>query len=470
MSSAEPVVEPLRARGRTRAVSVLLVGSVVVYGLLESMLIPALPLIQHGVGASAAEIGWVLSGLLLAGAVSAPVIGRLADVRDRRAVLLGVFAVICAGIACAGLATSIAVLAVGQALQGVGLGLVPLAVGILRDTEPPEKLRTANGVLVGSMAVASAAGVLLAGPLLTLVHYTWLYWLALLVLVPLAVLAAVVMPAYPPAARGRVDWAGAILLGIGLVAVLLGLTFVPTAGWTSPLVLGLAVIAAAALAAFVAVELRIANPLVDLRLGSRVVAVVCLISFVVGFAGAVLYLAIPTIVATPPEAGYGLGSTPSIVGLVLFPLGALGAIVSPFTGRLERLVGSRTVMLISGVLTAASGAIMLGGQHNGATLAVAAGVLGVATGIGLTQGVNIIALSLPPERVASVTGVSYVIRSVGGAVGAQVTATVMATDLAPNLPVPSWGAITTTFFVSIGMAVLATALAGTLPARLAPLH
>lgn len=467
MSSEAAVSGPPVAQGRARSVSVLLVGCVVIYGLLEAMILPALALIQQGIGATPAQAGWIISAMALTGGVATPVVGRLADLRDRRVVLLGVLAIACVGIATAGLASSVAVFAIGQGLQGVGIGLVPLAIGIVRDTEPPEKLRRANGLLVGGMAVANASGVLLAGPVLTVLSYQWLYWIALIVLVPLTVLAVRVMPSYPPVTRGRVDWAGATLLSIGLVALLLGVTFVASTGWTSAPVLGLGAVAILALAVFVAVERRVAEPLVNLRLGGRAVAIVHVTAFAAGMSSAVVLIAVPTIVAAPAATGYGLGLTPVVTGLIMFPLGVLGAIVSPLTGRLEKLVGSRMVMVLSGVLFLGAGLVMVGGRSNAVVLAAGAGLVGVAVGFGLTQGVNIIALTLPADRVASVSGVAYVLRSVGSAVGAQVAATVTALELLPGTQLPTWDAITWAFLGASAVGLVVAVVSFWLPARLA---
>jgi predicted MFS family arabinose efflux permease len=151
--------------GEPRLTLVVLALAVFSYSALETMLAPALPLIQQAVGASTPAIAWVFTGVLLSGAVSTPVISRLADTRDKRGVLLGVLIVVCAGTLVAALATSVAVLIVGQLLQGAGLGLVPLGVGIVRDTQPPARMRSANGLIIGVAALSSAVGLLVAGPI-----------------------------------------------------------------------------------------------------------------------------------------------------------------------------------------------------------------------------------------------------------------------------------------------------------------
>jgi predicted MFS family arabinose efflux permease len=87
---------PVSRGRRAPAVATLfaLTAGLFAYSTLETMLSPALPMIQKAIGASTPAIAWVFTGLLLAGAVSTPVIGRLADVRDKRPVLLGVLVVV----------------------------------------------------------------------------------------------------------------------------------------------------------------------------------------------------------------------------------------------------------------------------------------------------------------------------------------------------------------------------------------
>lgn len=119
-----------------------------------------------------------------------------------------------------------------------------------------------------------------------------------------------------------------------------------------------------------------------------------------------------------------------------------------------------------GVLFLVAGLVMVGGRSDIVILAVGSGLVGVAVGLGLTQGVNIIALTLPADRVASVSGVAYVLRSVGAAVGAQVFATVMALDLVPGTPLPSWNAITWAFLGASAVGAVVAVVSFGLPARL----
>jgi MFS family permease len=440
---------------------------VLVYSVLESMLVPALPLIQQGVGASTASITWVFTGLLLSGAICTPLIGRLADLHNKKAVFFGVWGVAVVGVLLAAVATSIGVLAIGQVLQGAGLGFVPLAIGILRDTRPAEKAKSGNGVLVGMSALGSVAGLLLAGPLLTVLSYHWLYWLPLAALVLLGIVAAVVLPSTPATGEGRIDWAGAVLLSVGLFAVLIALTEAPTWGWSSAKFLTLACAGVVLVAVFTVVERRVERPLVDLQVGGKAVLVTCVVSFTAGWATYAVFLSLPTIVAAPPAAGYGLGATPTTTGLLLLPLGLAGAASAALTGRLERLLGSKTVMVLSCVPLVAASAILFLARHEGGMLALASGLAGLGVGVGLTQAMNIVSSSVPAERMASASGFLLVVRSVGGTLGAQVSGSVLASDLVPGTPLPTWSSFGTIFVISIVVGFGALAASVALPRRVA---
>lgn len=458
----------IETRPRTGFPTTAVLGGVVlVLSLLESMLVPALPLIEHGVGASAASITWVFTGLLLSGSVCTPLIGRLADIHNKKTVFLVVCGVVAVGVLLSAVATSIVVLAIGQILQGAGLGFAPLAIGILGDTQSPEKARTGNGLIIGMSALGSVAGLLLSGPLLTVLPYNWLYWLPLAALVILGIVAVPVLPSTPAGGLGTVDWMGAVLLSTGLFAVLIALTEAPTWGWSSMPFLGLVALGVVLLAGFAMVELKIEQPLVDLRAGGKAVIVTCVVAFAVGWAVYAVYLSLPTIVAAPPVTGYGLGATPTTSGLLLLPLGVFGAVSAVLTGRLERILGSKTLMVLSCLPIVASSAILFLARHDGTVLALASALAGLGIGVGLTQAMNIVASSVPIERLASASGFLLVLRQVGGTLGAQVSGSVLASDLIPRTPLPTWFSFGAIFWIStvVGLAAIAASLA--LPRRLA---
>ena len=119
------------------------------YSLLETMIAPAMPLFQEVYGASAMELGLVMASLLLVGAVSMPLVGRLGDLYDKRLVLVGTLAITSVGIVMAACSRNITELAIGQALQGFAFGIMPVAVGLMNEGLDPRKAAIANGLIVG---------------------------------------------------------------------------------------------------------------------------------------------------------------------------------------------------------------------------------------------------------------------------------------------------------------------------------
>lgn len=389
-----------------------------VYQLLDMMISPALPLIQREFAASPAEVAWVYIGSLLCAAISTPIAGSLADRYDKRLMLAGLAAIACTGVLIAGLAPNVAVLSIGQTLQGVGLGILPVTVGLFRDTLPPERVATGNGLVVGVGAFASALGLIISGPITTLLGFRWIFFLALIGLVAAGIWAWIAVPSTPGAAGGRIDWMGGALLAIGLGLLMFGFTVLSGSGLAAawPLLGGSAVL----LVAWAVVELRVADPLVDLRLlAGRSASAVTAIGFMYGFAAYGLFMALPLMLAAPVESGYGMGADASQIGLYLVPLGLAGTAIAPFVGKLTRVFGRRTV-LVTGSVLISGGAAMPAFLHSSPwQVVVAVTLIGLGTSIGLTAALNVIAADVPAERAAGVSGVLYVAKTVGGSFGAQ---------------------------------------------------
>jgi MFS family permease len=443
----------------------VLVALSTAYTLLESLLGPAVPVIQKAFSTTPAAAAWIFTGLTLAGVISMPLVTRLTDVRDKRPLFLAVTLIVCIGVLISGTAPSIAVLAVGQVLQGVGLALLPLSISVARATQPEKRIKRANGLLVGAALFGSAPGVLLAGPLLSVVHsFRWLYFIPLFILVPLTVFAFWVIPSLPARHKAPVDFAGAALLGTGLTVLLVGLTLAPTTGWASPTFLIAVGIALVLLATFVAVERRIENPLVDFRLGGRIVITVCLLCFAAGYANMTLFVALPTMAGAPAATGYGLAGSTTLAGLLLLPMAVLGTIAAALNRPLRVRIGSRGVMVLAGLLLVASVALILV-NTSVAALALSSTLIGAGIGFGLTEAVNLAVENVPADRVASVTGLVYISRNTGATFGAQIGSSILATALIPTLGVPSWSGLATMFSVALVVAIAAMAGGAAVPGR-----
>ncbi|MFE4667023.1 MFS transporter [Streptomyces sp. NPDC056716] len=475
MQSTPPLSTPAPAgtvrRGSARGALFAVVTMFFGYMMLENGLPAAFPTMQQALGVSAPAIAWVFTGLMMSNAILTPLTGRLGDIRDKRTVLIGAMVAVAVGTLLPALAENVVLLTAGQILQGAGGGYMALAVGLLNDTQSPERARMGNGLLFAAGGVGTVAGLLITGIVLTALPYTSLYWIALAVMLVAIAVAWKSVPAAPPVKQGRVDWSGAALFAAGLACVLLGITLAAEHGWSSPPVLGLILGGVAVLAVFAAVELRIPEPLVELRLlRGRPVLLTCAVAFVAGFGTTALLVSIPMLVALPAATGYGLGGTATLTGLYLLPLGVVALIAAPLTGRLERRIGVRWVIALSNAAMLAGALILLAVPHAPWVIAVASGMVGLTIGVGMTQAMNIVMATVPAERVASVSALSLVARSVGGALGSQITAGLVAGSTIPGTPLPAWDGFASVFVVLGGIGLVALLLSLVFPARLTPRH
>lgn len=456
-----------RGRGAATATLCVVTAALFVYSTLETMLSPALLVIQREVGSSTNAIAWVFTGLLLSGAVSTPLVGRMADVWDKRRVLLWVLAIVSFGTLLSAIATNIVVLTAGQVLQGIGLSLVPLSVGIIRDTQPAQRVAAGNGLIIGTAASSTAVGLLIVGPILNVLPYGYLFWIPFVVLVASFVVAWVVVPSCPPSKAGRIDWPGAALLAVGLALVLVGISRSSVSGWTSPLVLSLILVGLVVLAVFVAVELRVSDPMVDLRLLSqRAVMLTCIVSFAVGFGITAGFVLVPEIVQSPTSTGYGLAGSVLDTGLFLLPLGIVGTGVAPLTGWLERLITARGVMIVSSCTMVGYALVLLAAPGHAWVLLIATALLGLTVGLGLTCVMNLVVATVPEDRTASVSGLSFVVKNIAGTLGGQIGAVLLSRSTIAGTGLPAWSGFRWTFLLAAAISVVAILFSVALPRRL----
>jgi len=453
--------------GDSRLTIVVLALAVFAYSALEVMLALALPLIQQATGASLPAIAWAFTGMLLSGAVATPLVGRLADVRDKRHILLVLLVALATGTLTSAVATSLPMLIAGQLVQGMGLGLIPLSVAIVRDTQPSERMKSYNGILLAVPPLAFAVALVGSGYIVTKLSYTWIFWPPLALLVLALAAAWLIVPSCPAREAGRVDWLGAALLAVALSSLLIGVTLSTEWGWLSTQFLMLAAVSVIFFCLFTAVELRTDAPLVNLRLlAGRSVVHASVVSFIVGFGGFSIFVLVPLIVAAPTSTGYGLGASGTLAGVCLLPMGIFGTLSAPLAGRLERLIGGRAVLAVGAAAVPVSNLVMLLAPGNAAAIMVAAAISGMASGLGLTQAMNLVVALVPAQHTTSVGGLTFVIRSVGGTLGGQLAASIVASSPLPGAPqLSSWHGYVLAFSVFAALCALAVVLILALPIK-----
>jgi MFS family permease len=398
--------------------------AVFVNATLETMLVPALPDIRTALNLTPSQMTWVFTALTLSAAVSLPLLGRLADIFGSRQVLVAVFSAITIGISLALFGGSFETLLLGQVLQGPGMALVPLSVAMLSATSA-DRSSLSTAPLMLAAATSTAAGLLLAGVVLNWTDYRGLFWMALIPNVVILVIAVISMqnPRRVESSQPRlseIDWLGAVLLASALLAGLIAVTLVEKIGWTAPLVLGLLTAALVIAVLWVWRSRRARSPIIDLALlGDPAIGRAAIIQAATGFGTFSTFVLVPMLIVSAESAG-GLGLDGSAAGYALAPFG-IASILAPMTvAPLRKRLGAALVMIIGSIFATAS-PLTLAVAPNIWIVAAATAALGFGIGLILTQTFDLVGSIVPPERVASIGGLVYVLKMIGAAVGGQVT-------------------------------------------------
>ncbi|MEO8970523.1 MAG: DHA2 family efflux MFS transporter permease subunit [Ktedonobacteraceae bacterium] len=308
----------------------------------------ALPTIGQDLHAPLSTVSWTISGYALMIGVLPMGIGRLGDLWGQRAVYLAGLAIFCVGSFACGLAPSITTLIVFRVIQGIGAAIMtPGTLAIIIRAFPSEQHGLAIGIYGGISGLGLIAGPVLGGLLVQAGSWRWIF----LVNISLGVVALVMTVLFVPESREEsravpVDWAGLLLLSVGLLCLLFGFTRAGDAGWVNSVVIGSCVSGIVLLALFVITERRVHWPLVDLRLfRNRPFITGCLSFF---FFSAALFGSQPYWSLFMQNTW---GFSPLQGGLAFLPSTGLIVLLTPLSGILAQRARARLdVLLIFGLL------------------------------------------------------------------------------------------------------------------------
>jgi MFS family permease len=390
------------------------------YSLQQTMIVPALPSLQHDLHTSTAWATWLLTAFLLVSAVATPVLGKLGDQYGKERFLL----------------ISLLVFFVGMvsAILGVGGGLGLVLSGALVDYASWRWLFIVGAIFVGVATVG-----------------VWRY-----------------VPESPVKTPSRLDPPGVLLLSGLLVALLLALTEGPVWGWGSPRTVALFGASVVLSLLWVRTELRVPEPMVDMRMmAKRTVLFTNLTAIFTGFAMFGAFVLLPSLMQTHPGGAihYGFGLSPTATGLYLLPGGVLGFVAGPAAGRLGTRYGSR-LPLVAGMLLSAAGIALLAVLH-AHPLEISLGMVFIGVGVpfAFAAMAKLIVDAVRPSETGVATGMNTVMRTVGAVIGGQVGAAIVSADTLAHSSIPAESAFIAAFWVSAGIAVVGAVLARFIPAR-----
>jgi EmrB/QacA subfamily drug resistance transporter len=413
----------------------------IAFALQQTMVIPALPVLQRELDTTTTWVTWVLTVFLLAASVATPILGKLGDQYGKERLLVICLSLFLLGSIIAACAWNIWVLIGARAIQGAGGAIFPLSFGIIRDEFPREKVGVAIGLVSSVFGIGGGVGIVLSGVIVDHVSWRWLFIVGAVAVAVAVVLVHRFVPESPIKTPSRVDFVGAALLSGGLICLLVALTEGERWGWTSSRTLGLLAASAVLLVTWGWAELRIREPMVDMRmLGRRDVLFTNLTALVAGFAMFSCFVLVPYFVQIPNGltdsvqqlVDYGFGASTTEAGLYLLPSSVTLLFAGPLTGLIGRRLGFKWPLAAGLFLTALASAFLAEWHDEPWHIVFSMAVLGVGVGFAFAAMATLITESVRPSETGVATGMNTVMRTVGGVIGGQIGAALLAAHSIPG--------------------------------------
>lgn len=408
------------------AITAVLALSGTVVALMQTLVVPLLPDFPRILGITADDASWLVTATLLASAVATPIVSRSADMYGKRKMMVVCLAIMVAGSVIAAVGGSFLWLVIGRTLQGFASALIPVGISIMRDELPKEKMGSAVALMSATLGIGSAMGLPLAGVLYESLGWASIFWVSAAAGALLLVAVALVVPESKVRTPGRFDYAGALVLSAALAALLLAISKGGAWGWGSEPVLLLFLTAAILLAAWVPYELKVSQPMVDLRTsGRRPVLMTNVASLLIGFAMFANMLLTTQQLQLPTATGYGFGLNVITAGLCMVPSGLAMVIFAPVSGRIIRVFGGKSALIAGAVVMTVGYVSRVFFYDSIAWVIIGSTVVSVGTAVAYAAMPTLIMGVVPITETASANGLNSLVRSIGTSTSSAAVAAVL---------------------------------------------
>ncbi|WP_404289852.1 MFS transporter [Glutamicibacter arilaitensis] len=456
---------PIRSVPAWATTAILALCGMVV-ALQQTLVIPLLPDFPVILDVSAEDSSWLVTATLLSAAIFTPVISRMADMYGKRKMLLLALAVMTLGSLVAAIGGTFGALIAGRAMQGFASSLIPVGISVLRDELPKEKVASAVALMSATLGIGSALGMPMSGLLYNAFGWESLFWvsagLGLVFLVGVLLLVKESTITTP----GRFDISGALVLSVILTAALLAVTKGASWGWNSPLTLGLFALALALLAGWIPLQLRVNQPMVDLRTAvKRPVLLTNVASFFLCVAMFVNMLVTTQQLQIPTQTGYGFGLSVLVAGLAMVPSGLAMVFLSPVAGAMLNRWGGKPTMVFGAAIMALTYVARVFLDDAVWQVIVGATLVNVGVAFSYAAMPTLIMSAVPITETASANGVNALIRSLGTSAASALTGLILANLVVEHngVGLPSIDALHLSFWLAALAAAIGIGIALFIP-------
>jgi EmrB/QacA subfamily drug resistance transporter len=409
----------------------ILAMSLLVISVGNTILNVALPTIQGELDASSSELQWIVDGYMLVYAGLLLAAGTLGDRFGRRKALIAGLLTFAAGSVLAAMAGSATELIASRALMGVGAaGIMPTTLSILTNIFPDDERPKAIAIWAAVAGLGVAIGPISGGWMLEHMSYTGIFLFNLPAVALCLIGALRLVPESRDPESPRLDWPGVGLSIAGLTAVVWGLIEAPERGWSDPVILAAFAGGAAVLAAFVAWERRVEQPMLQVGVfrNLRFTAASASITFVYFALMGVMYF-----MTTYLQSVLGLSALDA--GIRMLPIAGGILLTAKPAVVLTRRIGTK-VVVATGLAVVSGGLILVSGL-DAATgdleLCLTLASLGAGIGLAMSPATEAIMGSLPKAKAGIGSAMNDVVREVGGTLGIAVLGSILATSYASSM-------------------------------------
>jgi MFS family permease len=434
-----------------------------------TMIYVALPTLIREFG-DPVTAGWLVTSHGLIGTSAALMAGRLGDIYGRKRVLQIMLVIAILGSILSAVTTDFYLVLLGRALQGCATALIPLSIGILRESLPKERLPVAIGLMTTGMGMGTATGLVLGGWIID--HYPWhtLFVVSTVMLIIAYVAIRLMIPANPGTPpRNPIDWVEGILPVPGITAVLLGISLSSTMGWINPTVIGLIAVGLAIMAYWARRSLGAQEPFINLRLlASRNVAVTIALAVLLSMGTLQITIVFSAYSQNPTWTMAGLGLSATIAGLAKLPSNVLSFFAGPLSGWMQQKRGLRLPILVASLLATLGWVMALSFPTTILQIVLLMCVISFGTTMLNAALPNIVVASVPQERTSEAIGALSVLRGMAQSIGSQVIAVMLAVGAVASADGGARMPSATGFYVTMGWIAALTLAAALLAFALRP--
>lgn len=359
---------------------------------------------------------WLLTAFLLVGAVSGPLIGKLADMYGKRRLLLACVGVAAAGSFLSAIAPNYATVIAGRALSGVLIPCVFLGYALIRDIFPAKTVALSVSIVTSGLGLIAIPAPFLTGWFIDNHGFRSIFWFFTIAMLVFGAMIYFTTPESSVRLRSGIDFVGAVLLGAGIAGILIALSFGPTWGWKNGSTLTYLFAGIALVVAWIFTAGIVRDPLVDLSvLRQRPVYLTALGSGLCYGCSALFTILLPMMAMTPAALGLGYGFGVSSKGFAIFqaPIGGMvmvgGVIVGILVGRNVR---PRLLMVVGMVMFSLAFVLTASSHTNKPMLLIFCGLAGTGMGLAYAAVPNLLIEAVPPSLLATTASIVNTAQSV----------------------------------------------------------